>query len=57
MKDSRSLQILHISDLHIKEKEHFDRTLVLDPLIERVRKDKKQGLGPELVVVTGDIVY
>ncbi len=57
MKDSRSLQILHISDLHIKEKEHFDRTLVLNPLIERVRKDKKQGLGPELVVVTGDIAF
>lgn len=46
--------ILHISDLHIEE-EHFDRSLVLDPLLKRVLEDRDKGLTPELVAVTGDI--
>lgn len=48
-------QILHISDLHINTKEHFDRSVVLDPLIERVKTDMRSGFQPEIVVVTGDI--
>ena len=49
------LQILHISDPHINTKEHFDRSVVLDPLIERVKTDMRSGFQPEIVVVTGDI--
>jgi len=48
-------QILHISDLHINAKEHFDRSVVLDPLIERAKTDMRSGFQPEIVVVTGDI--
>lgn len=51
------LQILHISDLHIKEKEAFDRSLVFDPLIERIKFDKKEGIKPEIVIITGDIAF
>lgn len=50
-----SLCILHISDLHIGKKEGFDRSLVLEPLVQRVTEDKGNGLTPELVIVTGDI--
>ncbi len=53
-------QIVHISDLHIKPKEDFDRSVVLDPLIKRIGddlKDPKSDLKPEIVVVTGDIAY
>jgi len=53
-------QILHISDLHIKPKENFDRSVVLDPLIGRIGedlKDPKSGLKPKIVVVTGDIAH
>ena len=53
----KTLQILHISDLHIDEKEDFDRSIVLDPLIERVEKDRKSGFQPEIVVVTGDVAF
>jgi formylglycine-generating enzyme required for sulfatase activity/predicted MPP superfamily phosphohydrolase/energy-coupling factor transporter ATP-binding protein EcfA2 len=50
-------QILHISDLHIKPKENFDRSVVLDPLIKRVVEDLKPGFKPEIVIVTGDVAY
>jgi predicted MPP superfamily phosphohydrolase len=50
-------QILHLSDLHIKPKEDFDRSVVLDPLIKRVEEDLRSGLKPEIVVVTGDVAY
>jgi len=46
-------QILLISDLHVKAEERFDRSVVLDPLIERVRKDLGNGFSPEIVIVTG----
>ncbi len=55
-----AFQILHLSDLHIKPKEDFDRSVVLDPLIKRIGddlKDPKSGLKPEIVIVTGDIAH
>ncbi|MBC8393964.1 MAG: metallophosphoesterase, partial [Deltaproteobacteria bacterium] len=48
-------QILHISDLHMQKYESFDQSVVLDSLIERVKQDRKNGINPEIVVVTGDI--
>ena len=50
-------QILHLSDLHISEDKQFDQSLVFDPLLERLKKDADKGLKPEIVLVTGDIVY
>jgi 3',5'-cyclic AMP phosphodiesterase CpdA len=43
--------------LHIKDKEDFDRSVVLGPLIKRVKKDRDTGFEPELVVVTGDVAF
>jgi DNA repair exonuclease SbcCD nuclease subunit len=54
---TNQLQILHLSDLHIGKDNNFDRSTVLCPLIERVKKDLKEGLKPELVIVTGDIAF
>lgn len=54
---TQQLQILHLSDLHISTDSNFDRSLVLDPLIDRVKKDRKDGIKPELVIVTGDIAF
>ncbi|MBN2534820.1 MAG: metallophosphoesterase [Spirochaetales bacterium] len=51
------LIILYISDLHIKPSEEFDRSVVLDLLLERVEKDRKEGLAPEIVIVSGDIAW
>ena len=54
-----TFQLLHISDLHIKDSEEdkFDRGVVLDPLIKRVKEDREKGLRPEIVVVTGDVAF
>jgi DNA repair exonuclease SbcCD nuclease subunit len=59
MKTNQRFQILHISDLHIKDdpQEGFDRRVVLDPLIERMKQDLGKGYQPEIVVVTGDIAF
>ena len=48
-------QILHLSDMHITRKGKFDRSVVLDPLIERISLDKQDGFRPELLIVTGDV--
>lgn len=53
----KRFQILHLSDFHIKAEDGFDRSVVLDPLIERVSKDRDNGFDPEIVVVSGDIAY
>ena len=55
MEQTDQLEILHISDLHISAKDSFGRNTVLGALIDRVKKDRKEGLLPEIVVVTGDI--
>jgi predicted phosphodiesterase len=52
----RSLTILHISDLHIKKGEYFDRSIVFDPLLWRLKLDAEENnLNPRLVVVSGDL--
>ncbi len=50
-------RILHISDLHIRDGEDFNRSVVLDRLIQRIEKDQKEGVKPEIVVVSGDIAF
>ena len=55
MEPTAQLEILHISDLHISTKDTFGRQTVLGTLVDRVKKDRKKGLMPEIVVVTGDI--
>lgn len=52
-----TFQILHISDLHVNSKEDFDRSVVLDPLITRVEEDLKNGLQPEIIIMSGDVAY
>jgi 3',5'-cyclic AMP phosphodiesterase CpdA len=55
MEPTDQLEILHISDLHISVKDSFGRNTVLGALVDRVEKDRENGLLPEIVVVTGDI--
>ncbi len=59
MAAKNQLQILHISDLHIKDDpdESFDRERVLEPLVQRAKEDLQEGFCPEIVVVTGDIAF
>jgi metallophosphoesterase superfamily enzyme len=50
-------ELLHISDLHVSIGKEFDRSVVLEPLIERVEQDMCNGIEPEIVVVTGDVAF
>src|SRR3989337_1781266 len=50
-------QLLHISDLHVSIGKEFDRSVVLEPLIDRVKQDMATGIQPEIVVVTGDVAF
>ncbi|MCP4267793.1 MAG: SUMF1/EgtB/PvdO family nonheme iron enzyme [Candidatus Brocadiaceae bacterium] len=53
MKD-KTFRILHLSDLHTTT-DTFNASVVLKAFINRLKEDKKAGLHPEIVVVTGDI--
>jgi len=43
MEPTDQLEILHVSDLHISTKDTFGRETVLGALVDRVKKDRKQG--------------
>ena len=49
------LRWLHLSDLHFKETERWDRRATLQALLRKMEELKGQGLAPDLVFVTGDI--
>ena len=54
---SQTLTILHISDLHIRADLNVDQSVVMTPMIKRIEHDRKKGLKPELIMVTGDIAF
>ncbi|MFN0073971.1 MAG: metallophosphoesterase [Chloroflexota bacterium] len=45
----------HISDLHFREGDPYDRQVVLKALIESIPTFRARGWAPDLVFVTGDI--
>ncbi len=51
------LRWLHLSDLHFKETERWDRRATLQALLRKMDELKGQGLAPDLVFVTGDIAH
>ncbi len=57
MPKSKTLQLLHLSDIHFLQNKKFDQSDVLESLIERIKLDKKNGFEPELIVVSGDIAF
>ena len=48
---------LHISDLHFKEGDPYDRDKVLTALLRSLTAFARQGWRPDLIFVTGDIAY
>ncbi len=46
---------LHLSDLHFREDERWDRRATLRALIAKAGELKEKGLAPDLV--TGDIAW
>ena len=58
--DSREAVILHLSDFHFKSGNlyAFDRDLVLEPLLEKIKDIVKEAAWrPEIVLCTGDVAY
>ncbi|HEX2090993.1 MAG TPA: P-loop NTPase fold protein [Longimicrobiaceae bacterium] len=47
---------LHISDLHIRAGEPYDRDIVLRALIDSVKQFRQAGRAPDLIFATGDVV-
>ncbi len=54
---ARPLRWLHLSDLHFKAAEKWDRRATLAALIRKVEELRDEGRGPDLVFLTGDIAY
>ncbi|MBF8276240.1 MAG: hypothetical protein HW390_1313 [Candidatus Brocadiaceae bacterium] len=52
-----TFQILHLSDLHVSAQGNFDRSVVLDPLITRIKEDLTNGFRPEIVIMSGDVAF
>jgi predicted MPP superfamily phosphohydrolase len=53
-----SVTWLHISDLHLRSGESYDRDVVLRALVRSVRAFREQdGRAPDLIFATGDIAH
>ncbi|HEX4953489.1 MAG TPA: metallophosphoesterase [Thermoanaerobaculia bacterium] len=52
-----SLRWLHLSDLHLKADETWDRRATLKALVEHARRQKAEGFAPQMVFLTGDVAF
>jgi hypothetical protein len=52
-----SLTWLHVSDFHIRSGDPYDRDVVLQALVQSVRRYRERGRAPDLIFATGDIAY
>jgi len=48
---------LHISDLHLRGGDSYDRNVVLRALVASVGKFRKSGRKPDLIFTTGDVAH
>lgn len=54
---SAPIRILHLSDFHFSEEREPIAQLVLDKLIEYIRREVQEGLVPDMVAITGDLAF
>ena len=58
MKSGKIISWLHISDLHIREDDRYNRDIVLSSLLNDIRKLKDSSvLKADFICITGDLVY
>lgn len=50
-----ALTWLHLSDVHIRANDSYDRDVVLRALVKSVRRFRENGCSPDVVFATGDI--
>lgn len=53
----KSINILHLSDLHISDKNKQDIEIILQALVEDVKKFKQRGKTIDFICFTGDMIY
>ncbi len=54
-KQSETLQILHLSDLHISQNNNPVDSPIFKALIKQIKGDRENGINPEIVIISGDI--
>lgn len=55
MDNTEAIRILHLSDLHFATEREWDADPVLASLADSIGKLVENGLGPDIVAITGDI--
>jgi cysteine-rich repeat protein len=51
------VRVLHLSDFHFRDRTHWDASTVLGRLAADIAGLARDGLAPDLVVLTGDIAH
>ena len=48
---------LHLSDLHFRGDDDYDRNIVFDSLLDDISHQAKDNVVPNAVFITGDIAF
>jgi predicted MPP superfamily phosphohydrolase len=51
----RSVRILHIGDLHLTKKRHFDQSIILSAFLSDLTTLRNRGMKPDLILFSGDL--
>lgn len=54
---NKKLTWLHISDIHIKASDPYDRDTVLNALVDSIKRFKARDICPDLLLFTGDVAF
>jgi len=57
MGNNRVVRWIHISDLHFRTGDQYNRNVVLDSLLEDVNELQQTGFVPDFIFITGDLAF
>lgn len=55
--DLKRLSWLHISDVHFKSGDGYDRDVVINALLKSIPRFRARGLIPDIIFFTGDVAF
>lgn len=53
----REIAWLHVSDIHIRQRDEWSQDVVLRALADSIRKRRDQGLSLDFILATGDLAF
>ncbi len=53
----RPISWLHISDIHMNEREAWPQNVVLQAMCKQIKNSRAQGLSADFILVTGDLAF